>query len=119
MITLNTCNSHTAPLFKNLQLLTIEDMLQLQELQFYFKYIHKELPPYLLNWRIVPSINIRNYNTHVKDNIHTFRAKHDFAMNNLRHILPHATNETPDVIKNKIYTHSLIGFLCYIKHVAK
>ena len=31
IITLNTYNSHTEPLFKNLKLLKIEDMLKLQE----------------------------------------------------------------------------------------
>ena len=39
IITLNTYNSHIEPLFKNLKLLKIEDMLKLQELKFYFKYI--------------------------------------------------------------------------------
>ena len=113
IITLNTYNSHTEPLFK--KLLKIEDRLKLQELKFYFKYIHKELPSYLLNWQIIPSINIHNYNNCVKDNIHTFRAKHEFAMKCLRHSLPHTINETPDAIKNKIYTHSLHGFILDIK----
>ena len=45
-----------------------------------YKYIHKILPPYLLNWRIIPSINMHNYNTCVKDDRHTFIAKHEFAM---------------------------------------
>ena len=49
MITLNIYNSHTEPLFKNLKLLKIEDMLKLQELKLYFKYNHKQLPSYLLN----------------------------------------------------------------------
>ena len=115
IIILNTYNSHTEPLFKNLKLLKIEDMLKLQELQFYFKYIHKQLPSYLLNWQITPSINIHNYNTRAKENIHTFRTKHKFAMKCLRHSLPHTINETPDAIKNKIYTHSLHGFIIYIK----
>ena len=68
IITLNTYNSHTEPLFKNLKLLKIEDMLKLQELKFYFKYIHKQLPSYLLNWQIIPSINIHNYNTCLLNN---------------------------------------------------
>ena len=76
-------------------------MLKLQELKFYFKYIHKQLHSYLRNWQIIPSINIHNYNTRVKDNIHTFRAKHEFAMKCLRHSLPHTINETPDAIKTK------------------
>ena len=60
IITLNAYNSHTEPLFKKLKLLKIEDMLKLQELKFYFKYIHKQLPSYLQNWQIIPStcINI-------------------------------------------------------------
>ena len=104
IITLNRYNSHTEPLFKNLKLLKIEGMLKLQELTFYFKYIHKHLPSYLLNWEIIPSINIHNYNTRAKENIHTLRAKYDFAMKCLRHSLPHTINETPDAIKNKIYS---------------
>ncbi|KAK2170066.1 hypothetical protein NP493_1165g01095 [Ridgeia piscesae] len=35
----------------------------------------------------------------------------------LRHSLPHTINETPDAIKNKIYTHSLHGFIIYIKNM--
>ena len=68
----------------------------------------------LLNWQLIPSINIHIYNTRAKHNIHTFRAKHKFAMKCLRHSLPHTINETPDAIKN-IYTHSLHGFIIYIK----
>ena len=120
IINLNTYNSHTEPLFKNVKHLKIEDifiMLKLQELKFYFKYIHKQLPSYLFNWQIIPSINIHNYNTRAKDNIHTFRAKHEFAIQCLRPSLPHTINETPCAIKNKIYTHSLHGFIIYIKHV--
>ena len=78
----------------------------------YFKHIHKQLPSYLLSWQIIPSINIHNYNTRVKDNIHTFRAMHKFAIKCLRHSLSHTID---DAIKNKVYTHSLRGFIIYIK----
>ena len=114
IITLNTYNSHTEPLFKNLKLLKIKDMLKLQELKCYFIYIHKQLPSYLLNWQIIPSINIHNYNIRAKDNIHSFRAKHEFAMKCLRHSLPNTINATPDAIKYKTYTHSLHGFIIYL-----
>lgn len=73
------------------------------------------LPPYLLNWQIIPSVNIHNYNTREKNYIHTFRTKHEFAMKCLKYNLPHAINDTPDIIKDKIYTHSLRGFSFYIK----
>ena len=46
LITLSRYNGHTAPLFKKLKLLTIKDMLALQELKFYYKLTHNELPAY-------------------------------------------------------------------------
>ena len=58
IITLSRYNAHTEPLFKNLNLLKVEDILKLQELKFYFRCIHKNLPAYLLNWPIVPNANI-------------------------------------------------------------
>ena len=53
LITLSKYNSHTAPLFKKLKLLTIKDLLALQELKFYYKLTHNELPAYFQNWQIV------------------------------------------------------------------
>ena len=74
-------------------------MFKYRYLCFYFKYIHKQLPPILLNWRIIPSVNIHNYNIRVKDNIHTFRTKHEFAMKCLRYSLPHTINDTLDIMQ--------------------
>ena len=91
-------------------------MLKLQE---FILCIHKQLPLYLLNWQIMPSNNIHNYNTRAKDNLQTFRAKHKFAMKSLRHSLPHTINETPDAIKNNIYTHSLHDYNLYKNMFAK
>ena len=57
IIILRGYNSHTEPHFKQLNLLKIEDQLKLQELNFYFNYIHRHLPVYLLNWQITPDVN--------------------------------------------------------------
>ena len=57
LITLSKYNSHTAPLFKKLKLLTIKDMLALQELKFYYKLTHNELPDYFQNWQLVRNSN--------------------------------------------------------------
>ena len=35
----------------------------------------------------------------------------------LSSMFPYTINETPDAIKNKIYTHSLHGFICYNKNM--
>ena len=49
------CNyiSHSEPLYKKLSLLKVDDILKLQQLKFYYKYLHHDLPFYLQNWRIM------------------------------------------------------------------
>ena len=56
MITLSGYSSHSEPLFKQLNMLKIADQLRLQELQFYFKYIHINLPAYLLDWEFMSTL---------------------------------------------------------------
>ena len=60
-------------------MLKIEDQLRLQELQFYFKYIHKNLPAYLLDWKFISNVNIHLHDTRTSSKIHTVRTKHEFA----------------------------------------
>ena len=51
LITLSKYNSHTAPLFKKLKLLTIKDMLALQELKL--NYI---INSHIMNYRLISKI---------------------------------------------------------------
>ena len=53
IITASSYISHTEPLFKQLNLLKVEDILTLQELKFYFKYNQGSLPIYLQNWNFI------------------------------------------------------------------
>ena len=53
-------------------------MLQLQELKFYYKYVHMKLPAYLQSLPFFLNRNVHNINTRIQENIHTDRAKHDF-----------------------------------------
>ena len=108
-------NAHTEPLFKNLKLLKIEHILKLHELKLYYKFIHIRLPVYLQNLKLDQNSSIHNLNTRGQHNIHTTRVQHEFAKHSLRYTLPHTINNTPNIILNKIYTHSLHGFATYIK----
>ena len=54
IITLSGYSSHSEPLFKQLNMLKIEDQLRLQELKFYFKY----MPAYLVDWEFISNVNI-------------------------------------------------------------
>ena len=109
-------NAHTEPLFKNLKLLKIEHILKLHELKLYYKFIHIRLPDYLQNLKLDQNSSIHNINTRGQHNIHTTRVQHEFAKHSLRYTLPRTINNTPNIILNKIYTHSLHGFATYIKN---
>ena len=109
-------NAHTEPLFKNLKLLKIEHILKLHELKLYYKFIHIRLPVYLQNLKLDQNSSIHNINTRGQHNIHTTRVQHEFAKHSLRYTLPRTINNTPNIIINKIYTHSLHGFATYIKN---
>ena len=102
-------NSNTAPLFEKLKLLTVKDILALQELKFYYKFTHNELPVYFQNWQIV-----RN-NTRRQHDIHIVGIKNTFAKLCIRINLPRTLNSTPQIVKEKLLTHSLRGFVNYAK----
>ena len=61
-ITLSKYNDHTATL-KKIKLLTLKDIIVLQELKFYFKFVHKILPSYLLQWQLTTNTDIHTNNT--------------------------------------------------------
>ena len=63
IITSNKYNSHTEPLFKQLNMLKLEYLLKLQQLKFYLKFNEGSLPVYLQNWDITPNARVHNYNT--------------------------------------------------------
>ena len=46
IITCSRYNAHYEPLFKELKLLKVEDILKLQQLKLYYKLVHRQLPSY-------------------------------------------------------------------------
>ena len=116
IITASSYISHTEPLFKQLNLLKVEDILTLQELKFYFKYNQGILPKYLQNWNFIPNSKIHNQNTRKITTLHTFKTKHEFATTTkLKYNLPYTINNTPHIVKDKVNTHSCQGFSLYVK----
>ena len=117
IFTLSKYNAHTSPLFKTLNLLTINDMHSLQELKFYYKFLHNLLPVNLQNWQINNNIGVHNHNTRRQNEIYNVRINHYFAGKCLRHNLTKTINTTSNNVKEKLYTHSLRGFANYAKYV--
>ncbi len=73
------------------------------------------MPAYLQDWKLIPKDNVHTHDTRIKNELHTFRAWHEFAKKCLRHNLPLIVNNIPDIVKDKLATHSLNGFAMYVK----
>lgn len=115
ILSLSKYNAHTEPIFKDLKLLKVKDILKLQQLKFFFKFKHDKLPEYLLNMPFQSNSENHEYDTRQHNNIHLTLVKHDYAKYCLRFDLPRVINATPAIILDKISTHSLDGFSWYIK----
>ena len=115
IITLSNYISHTEPLYKQLSLLKVDDILKLQQLKFYYKYLHNDLPRYLQNWRFVFKCEVHGHDTRYKNKIYTYKIIHEFAKKCLRHNLPLLLNNLPDIVKEKLMSHSTQGFVNYVK----
>ena len=79
-------------------------------------WVHDNRKPQLQNWHIIRNTNIHEHNTRRQSNLHIYRTQHTFARHCLRHDLPNTLNNTCELVKGKIYTHSLSGFTNYAKH---
>ena len=60
IITCSKYNAHSEPLFKELKLLKLGDIRKLQERNFYYKLVHKQLPSY---FNCISVITIYKYRT--------------------------------------------------------
>ncbi len=130
MITVSKYNAHTEPLFKDLTILQIEDIRKVQQLKFYFKYNHSQLPSYFNNnsktnkttdydsFELKMNSNVRCHNTRHKTNLHSEHKKHKFAEKCLRHNIVKTINNTHplSLILDKIHTLCLECLKNYAKH---
>lgn len=114
-ITNSKYNSHTEPLFKRMNLLTINDMLSKKMYKFYFRMKHSRLPFYfpLRSWLIEQS-ETHAYNT--RNSLYLLpRINHSFAEFCVRYQLPYLLNKNVKDIIEKVHTHSELGFTNYVK----
>ena len=64
-------NAHTEPIFKTLDILTLDDLFNLNALKLYYKYIRNTLPPYFYSFNIVTQGSIHEHMTRQRDLIRT------------------------------------------------
>ena len=101
-------NAPTKPIFKALDLLTINDLFSLNCLRFLYNYKNKNLP-------YTPRSDIHDNDTRYADLIDIESTRTVMAEKCIRIHLGKVIHETPNVITEKINTHSIYGFVSYIK----
>ena len=107
-------NAHTEPLFKKHKLLKLDDIYKHQILNFHFKLKNRMLPSYFYTFPTTLNNQVHQLNTR-RRNIFPSRVNHEFAKCSLRYKQIDLVNSTPNMILDKINTHSYQGFSKYSK----
>ncbi len=115
ILSLSKYNAHTDSLLKILKLLKVNDIFELQELKFDYKYKNNKLPHYFQSLPFHPNTRTHDHDTCIKHKIHNPFGKHVFTKNCVQFDIPRIVNNCPISILDKINTHSLQGFSGYIK----
>ena len=112
-------NAHTEPLFKQLNLLKLQDIFQCCALRFGYKLFNESLPQYYISMFNI-DYSRHAYSTResskISNSIARCRTKTSSAQDCIRHYLPCILDQTPPFISDKIFTHSYQGFCNYIKN---
>ena len=108
-------DAHMEPLFRNCNLLKIEDIHKVQQFKFFYKLTHKDLPEYFNAISLIQVSDIHDHITRNRKKNYTRKIYHKFAEKSIRHSIFHTLNDAPKLIRNKIDTHSFQGFSNYTK----
>ena len=108
-------NSHTDPLFKDLNLLKIGDIYRQSLLKVYYDFSKGNLPTLLQKELLVKETKAHRHFTRSTTAIHKPRINHKFAEYSFSYAIPSLVNETQNNILSKIDTHSRKGFSNYIQ----
>ena len=114
-ITRSKYNAHTSPLLKALRILNLPDMLLLNALKFYYKFVRNETPAYISTFTITTQGYIHDHNTRHRDNIRTTRTRLNIADKCLRNYLPGKINPVPTNLLSRLTTH-IQGFTFAVKN---
>ena len=107
-------NAHTEPILKNLKYLKVNDIYKLQLFKFYHKFINNKLPKYFYENNIISLVLCRTMRRNRI--VQVPRIKHAYARNCVRYMVSVEVNKLTNMIRDKVYTHSLGGFSLYIKN---
>ena len=107
-------NAHTEPLFKQLHLLKVKDIFEIQCLKFWYKYVNNKLPNYFRNM-FTNNHELHEIETRNHDRLHLYPTRTSGARNILRHHIPELLNKFPLHLVDRFKTHSLYSVSHHIK----
>ena len=107
-------NAHSEPLFKKHSLLKISDIYKVSILKFYFKYKNDMLPAYFTDILENPA-TLYEYGTRHRPDFQEITSRTVSAEKAVRYAAPSIIQDTPNIITDKIHTHSINGFSMYTK----
>ena len=93
----------------------MDDLFNLSQLKFYYKFVNGKLPKYFDNFPLYQNNEIHQYNTRSRQHFHRIGTTHEFAKASLRYLLTDTLNNTSNIVKEKVNTHSYKGFSSYVK----
>ena len=107
--------AHTEPLFKNLKLLKIDDLYIMTAVKFFYKYQKENLPLYFLNI-FKGKTNPHTHGTRNRFVERPNKPIHSTLESCPRYLIPKTVKNLPEIITNKLETHSLNGISNYLKN---
>ena len=116
IITRSKYNSHTDPLFRKLNLFKAKDLFELNVLKLFYKCKKKSLHFYLSNM-LIDFSSSHGYELRTTYILKDVGSNMSSGSRCIRHYLPVVINDLKNDILNKIETHSLYGFVFYIKRI--
>ena len=108
--------SHTEPLFKQLNILSLPDLHCLVQMKFLYKYYHNILPDYFMQNVFLSNHQNHSHRTINRLGLVTPYCKHKFAQLTPRYSIVNLFNTIPKIVTEKLFTHSLHGFIKYFKY---
>ena len=94
-------NAHTEPLLKQLHLLNVKDIFDVQCMKFWYKFVNKKVPNYFRDM-FKYNHEVHDIGTRSHDRLHLYPTRTSGARNVLRHHLPELLNTFPNIWKTKL-----------------
>ena len=107
-------NAHTEPLFKQLRLLKVNNIFDVQCLKFWYKFFNKKLPNYFRDM-FKYNYELHDIVTRSHDRLHLYPTRTSGARNVLKYHIPELLNKFPEYLMDRIKTHSLHSISYHIK----